>query len=89
MDFVGGDGGYVKTERGWKRRTVGPGPCLGTKALGNETFEERQEQKALRYTRNSVELYRGEEIPGFDVVEEKVRREFKLTGERSGDTSYF
>lgn len=60
MDFVGGDGGFVKTDAGWRRRNE-VGLCLGSRVLGveRETWEERQSQKIFGRLRPSVELYPG------------------------------
>lgn len=60
MDFVGGDGGYVKTDVGWRRRNE-VGLCLGSRVLGveRETWEERQSQKIFGRLRPSLELYPG------------------------------
>ena len=75
---MGGDGGYVKVDGGWKRRSAAD-LCLGTRVLEGESFEERQRQNVLGYARDSIELYRGDRIPGFDAICEKERRQFKLT----------
>lgn len=67
MDFVGGDGGYVKTGERWRRRNE-VGLCLGSRVLGveGETWEERQRQKIFGQLRPSVELY-----PGHGEVEDE------------------
>jgi hypothetical protein len=85
VDFVGVDESFVKVDGGWRRRND-VGLCLGSRVLGGETWDERQEKKIFGQLRPSVELYR--EAGGFrDEAmaerrsEEVGRREFKLISE--------
>jgi hypothetical protein len=85
MDYVGGDGGYVKTHNGWRSRSEVV-PCLGSRVLGgqSESSEERGRQKVML---PHAELY---DDAGFYARDEWLEeQEQKVLGQLRSSTELY